>query len=166
VSLTDEGRKQASLLGPALKKFTFSAVFTSPLSRAKESAELAGLGNEAVVLQDLGELDYGEYEGMTTAQIRETVPNWSVWTHPCLGGESLEQAQVRTSRVIAQAKAISGDVAIFSHGHILRILTATWLSLPAEAGRYFMLGTGTMSILGHERENPAIQCWNAPVATF
>ena len=161
IPLTDVGRAQAKALRNAVSHIDFSQVFVSPLSRARETAELAGLINPKV-LDDLVEFNYGEYEGITTDQIRQTVPAWTVWTHPCPNGETLEQAAARCQRVIDTASGVGGKVALVAHGHILRILTATWLKLPPQEGRHFMLDTSTISVLSHERETPAIKIWNSP----
>lgn len=163
IQLTDNGREQATRLRKCLSKISFNGVLVSPLTRAQETARLAGLTN-ATICDELAEFDYGKYEGLTTAQIRETVPNWTIWTHPCPGGESLDQVAERAAAVIAKASKISGNVALVSHGHMLRIVAATWLQLPPTEGRHLMLDTGTLSILGYERETPAIKLWNSPVA--
>lgn len=163
IPLTQKGEEQAAQLSKITHEIDFSHVLSSPLSRALNTAKLAGFGATVEACSDLAELNYGDYEGLTTAQIRTSLPDWSVWTHPCVGGESLEQAAARTTRVISFARTFSGNVALFAHGHILRILAATWLNLPPTEGRHLMLNTGTISILGHERETPAIKIWNAPL---
>jgi len=160
--LTEKGRQQAIALKAFTDKVTFSQVIVSPLKRARETAELAGFGDTANVCPDLQEMHYGNYEGLTTVQIREQVPNWTVWTHPCIGGESLDNCAARVKNVLTLAKETEGNVALFAHGHILRILTATWLNLPPSEGKHFMLDTCTASILSYERETPAIKLWNAP----
>ena len=161
IPLTDVGRKQARALRNAVNHIDFSSVLSSPLCRARETAKLAGL-EPAKPCDDLMEFDYGKYEGLTTIQIRDQVPDWTVWTHPCPEGETLAAAAKRCQNVIATAGSIGGNVALFAHGHILRILTATWLKLPPEEGRHFMLDTSTISVLSHERETPAIKIWNCP----
>ena len=161
IPLTDVGREQARALRNSVSHIDFSQVLVSPLSRAKETAQLAGLEN-AKVLQDLAEFNYGEYEGLTTDEIRKKVESWTVWTHPCPYGETLAEAAQRCQNVIDTASGIGGKVAVVAHGHILRILTATWLKLPPEDGRHFMLDTSTISVLSHERETPAIKIWNSP----
>lgn len=163
IPLTEKGREQAKLLTEPLRKVQFSAVLTSPLSRAQETAKLAGFDN-ATICDDLAEFDYGAYEGLTTVEIRQQIPDWAIWTHPCPRGETMEQVAARTAKVIELAKQSGGNVALVSHGHLLRILTTTWLQLPPSEGRHFMLDTSTISILGHERESPAIKMWNAPAA--
>lgn len=163
IALNETGRKQATMLRAYVAKHSFSRVLVSPLVRAKETAILAGLEAEMSILDDLAEIDYGIYEGITTEEIRREVPNWTVWTDPCPGGESLAQAEARARNAIEQASKVGGNVAIFAHGHILRILTATWLGLDASQGKHFILETATASILGWERETAAIKLWNAPV---
>ena len=158
--LTAAGGRQADALGRHLAGRPFALVLTSPLVRARETCRLAGYGEAAEVTDDLMEWDYGIYEGRTTADIRQTEPGWSIWTSPVSGGESVEQVGARARRVIDRAAAAAGDVALFAHAHILRILAACWLGLPPEAGRLFALGTASMSLLGHERETRVIRAWN------
>lgn len=160
IPLTEKGREQARLLRDAVGHLDFSDVLVSPLSRAQETATLAGLGARIKTCDDLAEFNYGDYEGLTTVQIRERVAGWTVWSHPCPSGETMEQAAVRCQRVIDTARSAGGNVALFAHGHILRILTATWLNLPPSEGKHFILDTSTISILAHERETPAIKMWN------
>lgn len=162
IPLTDTGREQARALAPIAKGIKFSAVFTSPLSRASETAMLAGL-NSAITDDNLMEVCYGDYEGLTTKQIRQNIPDWTVWTHACINGETLQQVAARAEAVISRAEAVGGNVAIFSHGHMLRILTTAWLKVNPEVGRHLMLDTSTLSILSHEHESPAVKIWNAPV---
>jgi probable phosphoglycerate mutase len=133
------------------------------MSRALETARLAGFGDVVEIDPDLHEWDYGRYEGMTTPEIRKAAPGWSVWTHPIPGGETAEEVAARVDRVIARVRAAPGDTALFAHGHILRVLAARWLGLPATEGRLFALGTATVSILGWERETPVVERWNEPV---
>jgi broad specificity phosphatase PhoE len=135
-------------------------VLTSPMSRARETCRLAGYADVAVVTDDALEWDYGEYEGRTTADIRRERPGWSVWGEGVPGGETVEAVGARTRRVIERARNASGDVAVFSHAHVLRILTACWLGLPPSAGRLFRLDTASVSVLGYERETPVIVRWN------
>ena len=159
--LLPEGEDQARATAKLVAGHEFSLVLTSPLQRARHTCELVGLGEQAEIDDDLRELDYGSYEGITTAKIRETVPDWTVWTHPCPGGETLEQAAVRVDRVIDRARSASGDVAVFAHGHILRILTARWCDLDPIEGRRFVLHTATLAELGWERDDPAVILWNS-----
>ena len=158
--LLPEGEEQARSTGALLAGHRFALVLTSPLQRARRTCELAGLGDRAEVDPDLRELDYGEYEGVTTATIRETVSGWTVWTHPCPGGETLDEAADRADRVIARARAADGDVALFAHGHILRILIARWCGLGPVEGRRFVLHTATLSQLGWEHDEPGVVRFN------
>jgi broad specificity phosphatase PhoE len=158
IALTDWGRAQAEMLGQFLKGRNLAA-WTSPLQRARETCRLAGF-EDAQVDGDLIEWNYGDYEGRTTAEIRKQVPNWSVWDSPIVNGESLEQVGARATSVIERVIAPKRDVALFAHGHILRILAACWLGLPPIQGRLFALDTGTVSILGYERETRVIRAWN------
>src|SRR4051812_32066141 len=158
IALTDRGRAQAEMLGRFLESRKLS-VRSSPLQRARETCRLAGF-ESASVDGDLIEWNYGDYEGRTTSDIRKQVPNWSVWDFPIVNGESLEQVGTRARSVIGRVASPEGDVALFAHGHILRILAACWLGLPPIQGRLFALDTGTVSILGYERETRVIRAWN------
>lgn len=158
--LTDLGIKVAESLRPRLAQVPFEAVFASPRTRARHTAELAGFP-DAVVEEDLAEWDYGDYEGITTATIRETVPRWTVWTHPTPGGESAEQITERLDRVVERVQAVDGNVLLFGHGHALRAMTARWLGLTANEGRLFRLDTATLSSLGFERGFRVILRWNS-----
>jgi broad specificity phosphatase PhoE len=164
VPLTEAGREQARRLGAMLAGRGFRLVLTSPMSRATDTCREAGLGEAAEVREDLHEWDYGEYEGITTAEIRAQRPDWVLWRDGCPGGETSEQVGARVDRVIAELRSLEGDAALFAHGHVLRVLTARWLDLPPERGASFGLSTGTLSVLGHERENPVIWIWNQPPA--
>ena len=145
-------------------------MLTSPLQRARRTCELAGLGQQAMVEPKLREWDYGDYEGLTTAEIRRSVPNWTVFSHPCPAGESLEQVQQRCEALIEQVLATLADstqparVALFAHGHLLRSLAGCWLGLGVKGGALLVLGTGSFCVLGMEREQRALLHWNAPVA--
>jgi probable phosphoglycerate mutase len=154
--LTDNGRREAERLRERLHDLDFALVLTSPLRRARETAAICGLGERAEVDEHLREWEYGAYEGVTTAEIRETVPGWTVWTGPCPDGETAAQVGARADAVLARTAAVDGTVAVFSHGHLLRVVIARWLGLPPTEGRLFALGTGTLSILGHEREQPVL----------
>jgi broad specificity phosphatase PhoE len=158
IPLTERGRAQARALGAALAGRGFALVLTSPLSRAADTGRLAGL--EATVDEDLREWDYGEHEGRTTPEIRREDPGWTVWRGPVPGGERPEEVATRADRVIERILAAGGDVAVLSHGHLLRVLTARWLELPAVEGRRFALDTATLSVLGTEREVRAVMRWN------
>lgn len=163
IPLTEKGRERAEKLRDFLKGTTFHAVLVSPMQRARETCAIAGFGDQAVVDDGLKEWDYGIYEGKTTAEIRAEVPNWSVWKDPIIGGETAEQVGTRADGVIARALAASpagGRVALFAHGHILRILAARWLALEARQGSLFALGTGSLSVLGWERETRVMESWN------
>jgi probable phosphoglycerate mutase len=161
--LTDNGRRLAAQLRPMLAKQVFTLVLVSPLRRARETCELAGLGNAAVVDADLMEWDYGRYEGLTPPQIHETAPGWVIFRDGCPGGEAPAQVAARADRVIARCHAAAGDVALIAHGHVLRTLAGRWIGLPAEGGQHFLLDTGTLCVLGRYRGSPAIKVWNAPI---
>ena len=161
--LTDAGRRAAQALVPVLARESFALVLTSPLKRAQETCELAGLGDRARVDPDLVEWNYGQYEGLTSAEIRERVPGWLIFKDGAVGGERPGDVSRRVDRVIAQARAAPGNVAIFGHGHLLRSLAARWLGWPVVAGQHLLLDTGTVNILSAYREAPAIKRWNAPV---
>jgi broad specificity phosphatase PhoE len=161
VPLTDRGREQARALAPRLAGRELSRVLTSPLSRARETCELAGLGDRAEQRPELVELNYGDAEGLTTDQIREREPGWTVWTHPTAGAETLDQVEARLRPLIAELAQVDGDVAIFAHGHILRILSALWIGMPPQGGSRLVLATGRLCTLGWERETQAIRAWNA-----
>jgi len=133
------------------------------MQRARDTCELAGLGAAAVIEPDLAEWNYGEYEGITTAKIQETRPGWQIFRDGCPGGESPEQVAARADRVIARARAAYGDVALFAHGHVLRVLGARWIGLAASAGQHLLLDTGTLCVLGDYRGVPALKVWNGPL---
>ncbi len=163
IPLTEQGRRRAEELRDYLKGTAFDAVFTSPMQRARETCEIAGFGSQAVVDDGLKEWDYGIYEGRTTPQIQAEVPGWSVWKDPIINGETAEQVGVRADGVIARSLAAApagGKVALFAHAHILRILAARWLLLEATGGSLFTLGTGSVSVLGWERNSRVITSWN------
>ena len=161
IPLTDEGRRQAELVGSWLAGRDFARVLTSPLSRALETCRLAGFGDRAEPREELLEWDYGEYEGLTTPQIRERRPDWYLWRDGCPGGESAADVGRRVDRVVAELREADGDAALFAHGHVLRVLTARWLELDPEKGALFALATATLSVLGWERETAVIRVWNA-----
>jgi len=163
IPLTENGRKLARQLQPILSEEQFVMVLTSPLQRARETCELAGLGTLASVDRDLMEWNYGEYEGLTTDQIRRTRPDWSVFRDGCPGGESPLQVSVRADRIVSRVRTVDGNVALFSHGHILRVLAARWINLSASYGENFLLDTATLNVLGYYRESPAFKIWNAPL---
>ena len=158
--LLPEGEEVARGLAARLADVPFALTLTSPRQRARVTAELAGHG-DAEVDEDLVEWDYGDYEGVTTEEIRRTVPGWTIWTGTCPGGESAEHVAARLDRVVARARAATGPVLLFAHGHALRALTARWLGLPVTDGRLFRLDTATVSVLGFERESPVVLRWNS-----
>jgi probable phosphoglycerate mutase len=160
VPLTEAGRAAASALAKMLADQSYALVLTSPLSRARDTCALAGLGDHAVVTEDLREWDYGEYEGLTTAEIRKRVPSWTVFTNDCPGGETPEQVAARADRVIALARDTDGEAIAFSHGHLLRVLAARWVGLPPQAGAHLALATASVSVLGWERNVPVISSWD------
>ncbi len=165
VPLLPEGEQEASRLAPALAGLAFDAVLVSPRQRARRTCELAGLGERAEICNDLSEWDYGDYEGITTAEIRCSVPDWTVWTHPCPGGESAAQVEQRCQRLIESCLARLGDqqrIALFAHGHILRSLAGCWLGLGVAGGALLALHTGSVSVLGKERQQQVVLRWNAP----
>jgi broad specificity phosphatase PhoE len=162
LELTAEGEAQARRAGERLGGRTFAAVLSSPRRRALRTAELAGL-TVTEVTEDLAEWNYGEYEGITTKQIRVERPDWSLWSDGCPGGESPEQIGARLDRVLARARSVGGDVALVGHGHSLRVTGARWVGLPPSAGGLLKLDTATVSVLGFEHEvDPVISAWNAP----
>jgi broad specificity phosphatase PhoE len=160
VPLTDEGRRHAELLRPRLQEREFALVLSSPLGRAGETCALAGLDAQAHVDENLREYDYGAYEGITTKEIRRQRPGWYLWRDGCPDGEMPEQVGARADRVIERALAAGGDVALFAHGHILRVLGARWLELPAAAAGRLALGTAALCDLGYEREIRVAWLWN------
>jgi broad specificity phosphatase PhoE len=163
IPLTDHGRKRAEELRDYLKDTKFVAVFVSPMQRARETCAIAGFGDVAVVDGGLKEWDYGVYEGKTTKEIQAQIPGWSVWKNEIVGGETVEHVGGRADRVIEQALAAApngGNVALFAHAHILRILAARWIGLDARDGALLALGTGSVSVLGWERETRVIESWN------
>jgi broad specificity phosphatase PhoE len=160
VPLTDRGREAAARLRSRLAGFGFALVLASPRARARETAALAGLGERAEVDEDLAEFAYGEYEGRTTADIREERPGWSVWDDSAPGGETAAQVGARADRVIERVTVVDGDVAAFAHGHLLRVLGARWIGLDPVYGGHLGLDTGSVCELGYERERRAIWVWN------
>jgi len=163
IPLTENGRRQAAVLRGPLANRSFARVLSSPLSRALETCRQAGLGDRAELTGDLCEWDYGDYEGITTAEIRTRRPGWNLWRDGCPGGETAADVGRRVDRVLASLDGLDGDAAVFAHGHVLRVLTARWLGLGPEAGALFKLDTATLSALGYERETRVITRWNAPV---
>jgi probable phosphoglycerate mutase len=160
--LTARGERNARRLGERLRGHQFATVLTSPLRRAARTCELAGFGAEAEVDRDLLEWDYGRYEGRRSAEIHAERPDWQLFRDGCPGGESPEQVGDRADRVLSRVRAVRGDVLLFSSGHFLRVLAARWLGLDAGAGRYFLLSTASLSVLGyeHNRSQPVVRLWN------
>jgi broad specificity phosphatase PhoE len=162
IPLVESGRRQAKLLGGRLAGRSFALVLSSPLSRALETCRLAGLGDAATVDPDLREWNSGDLEGLTSDEIRRSMPGWTIWSGPVPGGETADEVGQRADRVIERVMPVDGDVAIFAHGHLLRVLAARWLGLPADHGALFELATATLSRLGWERERRVIELWNEP----
>ncbi len=160
--LTERGERNARRLGERLRGLSFAKVFTSPLKRAARTCELAGFGAVAEIDLDLVEWNYGQYEGIRTAEIHKERPDWQLFRDGCPGGESPDQVGARADRVVSRVRAIQGDVLLFSSGHFLRVLAARWLGLEPGAGRYFLLATASLSALGyeHSRSQPVIQLWD------
>jgi len=158
--LLPEGEEAARGLAPRLAGTAFGLVLTSPRLRARRTAALAGFP-EAEVDEDLVEWAYGDYEGVTSAEIQESAPGWTIWTGEVPGGESAAQVGARLDRVVDRARAVDGDTLVFGHGHALRALAARWLGLPVSEGRLLRLDTATVSVLGHERADPVVLRWNS-----
>jgi probable phosphoglycerate mutase len=159
--LTERGEEQARMVGEALRGRSFALVLSSPLQRALETARLAGFTPET--RDELREWDYGDYEGRRTSEIRQEVPDWTIWGYGAPGGESPGQIGARADRVVGELLPVEGDVLVFAHGHFLRVLTARWLELVPADGRLFALDPGTLSTLGYEREQRVIRTWNVAV---
>ncbi len=158
VPLTADGEKAASTLRPLLADRRFALVLSSPLQRARHTAELAGESPQ--IDADLLEWNYGQYEGRTTLDIRKERPGWSIWQDGVLGGETADEVATRADRVIARARAAGGDCLLFAHGHLLRVLGARWIGSPPAAGQHLLLSTAAVCVLGYERETPALARWN------
>ena len=163
--LLPEGEAEARQLQPLLARVAFDAVLVSPMQRARRTCELAGLGDRGEVCEALREWNYGAYEGITTAEIRRSIPDWTVFSHGCPDGEDAAQVQARCEGLLAQLarRSAATRIALFAHGHILRSLAGCWLGLGVPGGALLTLSTASVSVLGHEREQPAIVRWNAPV---
>ncbi|MCW2754206.1 MAG: histidine phosphatase family protein [Marmoricola sp.] len=160
VALTSAGEQAARALSARLAGISFDLVLTSPRARARRTAELAGFP-DPVVDDDLVEWDYGDYEGLTTAEIRDQEPGWTIWSGSCPGGEDAFAVATRLDRVVKRVRADGGRVLVFGHGHASRALACRWLGLPVTDGRLLQLDTATISVLGHEHESPAVARWNA-----
>jgi probable phosphoglycerate mutase len=163
IPLTENGRAAARRLAPLAAMMNFSLVLTSPLRRARETCELAGLGHLAQVEAALVEWNYGEYEGLTREHIQERAPGWNLFTDGCPGGESPAEVAARADRVIESFRGVAGDIAIFAHGHFFRVFAARWLRLSPAFGAHLLLDPATVSVLSHYRNLPVMQRWNAPV---
>src|SRR4051812_697875 len=160
IPLTEAGRAHAATLAERIGDHAFAAVFSSPLERARETAAIAGYGDRAQIRDELLEFDYGDYEGITTATIRETRPDWYLWRDGSPNGETPEDVGARVDRVLAEALAVDGDVLFVAHGHVLRVVAARWLEQPAAFGGRLALDTGALCRLGFERETRVIKAWN------
>ena len=160
LALTEPGRRRAEALGSVLRGREWKMVLASPLRRARETCELAGLGHAMALDDDLREWDYGEYEGLTTPQIREQRPDWNLWRDGCPGGESPQQVGTRADHVLRTVRSSEGNCVLFAHGHILRVIGARWVEEPVALGGRLALSTGTVSTLGFERETQVIRGWN------
>jgi broad specificity phosphatase PhoE len=162
IPLTERGEHIARRLGERLRGLTFARVFTSPSQRARRTCELAGFGALTEVDADLVEWNYGNYEGRRTAEIQRERPDWQLFRDGCPGGETLAQIGARADRILGRLRAIDGNVLLFSSGHILRVLAARWLGLDPSGGRYLLLSTGSLSVLGyeHDRSEPVLRLWN------
>jgi broad specificity phosphatase PhoE len=158
--LTEDGRKRAAALPAALSEFSFALVLCSPLRRARETCEIAGFSDRAVIDDDLREWDYGSYEGMTTPQIWEQDPTWDLWFDGCPGGETPADVGARADQVLARVREVNGNALAFAHGHILRVLAARWTEMEVAAGARIALSAGAISVLGHERTRRVIERWN------
>jgi broad specificity phosphatase PhoE len=162
IPLTSEGRRQAQALAAPLRAWQFALVLSSPLQRALETCRLAGYGTNVQVRPELMEWDYGRYEGRTSREIVTENPGWSLWRDGGPDGEMPADVGRRVDRVISEVRQVAGDVLIFAHGHVLRVLTARWLGEPPGGGRHYALQTATLSVLGYEHEDPVISRWNLP----
>jgi broad specificity phosphatase PhoE len=160
IPLNEAGRIEAKALAAKLAGRRFALVLTSPLSRALETCRLAGLGDQAKVRDELMEWDYGEYEGRTTVEIRSERPGWTLWRDGVVEGETVEEVGARAADVIAEIEAVAGNVVVFGHGHMLRVLGACWVGLPPRDGRLLALDPATVSVLGYEHESRVIRAWN------
>jgi broad specificity phosphatase PhoE len=158
--LTAAGRRRAQAIGRRLSGRPFALVLSSPLARALETCHLAGYGDVAETTPDLMEWDYGDYEGRRTVDIQKERPGWSLWHDGVPGGEMIDEVAARTRKVIETAMAADGEVALFAHGHVLRVLTARWLDLAPDGGQLFELGTAAVSVLGYEHDTRVIVKWN------
>jgi broad specificity phosphatase PhoE len=160
IPLNSEGIRQAGTLGPRLAEYPFEAVLCSPLQRAVLTCEHAGLRDSARLDADLREWNYGDYDGQTSEEIRARVPDWTLWTHGVSNGETLDQVAERADRMIGRLRGYSGDVAVFAHGHLLRVLAARWIDEPALLAQHLNLSTASVSTLAWEHDWTSITLWN------
>jgi broad specificity phosphatase PhoE len=162
IPLNAAGRRGARAVGVRLQGRKFRLVVTSPSARAVETCRLAGFDQDAEQWPELAEWDYGDYEGRTTVAIQSTCPGWTIWRDgiPTGSGETIDQVAARADIVVARLRAVDGGVAVFAHGHFLRVLAARWLGLPAVDGRLFLLDPASISVLGYEHDSPAVRRWN------
>ena len=163
IPLTDSGRRLAERMRSVLADKAFALVLCSPMQRARETCELAGWGDKAVIDPDLVEWNYGAYEGRTPEQIQKTAPGWMIFRDGCPNGEAPEHVGARADRVIARSRAVKGDTVLFAHGRVLRVFVARWIGLPPGCGQHFLLDTGTPCVLGYYHEIPAVRIWNGPL---
>jgi broad specificity phosphatase PhoE len=161
LELLEEGRERAIRLGQQLAGIQFQLVLSSPFRRAVETCELAGYGEQMELCEDLHEWDYGDYEGITTPDIRRERPGWNLWRDGCPGGEQPEEVGARADRVLARLRSAGGNALAFAHGHILRVITARWLELDVAGGARFAMSAGSVGVLGYERETEVLQRWGA-----
>ncbi len=164
IPLTENGKKNAVALGLALQGIPLTLALVSPLIRARDTFDLAKIPIKGVICEDLKEWDYGDYEGLTSKEIREKNPTWNVFTNGAPGGESVADMTKRADRVLEMALKAPGDVALFSSAHILRCIAARWLKMPLDFGKHLVLQTSSISILGYEHGNPALLLWNKTIA--
>lgn len=160
IPLTKKGEQEAALLGKGLQGYKFNKILVSPLQRALMTCQIAGFMGSSEVDKDLAEWNYGQFEGLKTAEIRERFPTWNIFTDGAPGGETPSDIASRAGRIISKINITNGDIAIFSHGHFLRALAAQWIGLPIVEGRHLMLAPCSLSILGYERDTPVIRLWN------
>jgi len=164
IPLTERGRQAALRLAPLLASMELVMVLSSPRQRALQTSELAGMGERVRIDHDLAEWNYGEFEGLTSAEIQRIHPGWLLFRDGAPGGETPEQVGERVDRLIEKVRAAKGRVALFAHGHVFRVFVARWIGLPAGHGRHFLLDTSTLTVLSYYRGIPAVKCWNAPLA--
>ena len=163
IPLTDRGRRLAERMRPILARNFSGLALCSPMQRARETCELAGFGQNMIVDPDLVEWNYGAYEGLTPKEIHEVAPGWLIFRDGCPRGETPEQVGARVDRIIARTRARDGDILLFAHGHVLRVLAARWIGLPPGGGQHFLLDTGTLCVLSYYHDVPAVRIWNGPL---